>query len=275
MLRESLSHTHRLQPLVHVSPGFRGFPSGPTHTSQVLTQAGLALLKTVVPSPQKQPSITESLSALYFSLNLLLQVDGTSGPHALYTLSSGHLCSQSPLVWFLQSRQTPALAHSVAYASRLLQELLVFSHTSSKQDKKKLSTGTNLWHSLKTLLCRTLQISGKQAIMVGGPVGGCVGCTHCSPGTVHCLAETEQLSTCPLGERQSLRGKLSQVPHCPSVFFPKRDGGSWILIDELPKTTVVSMSGIFRLTTISVPVIIISVFLYGVVTCFPLTSIWY
>lgn len=79
-----------------------------------------------------------------------------------------------------------------------------------------------------------LQISGKQAVMVGGPVGGCVGCTHLSSGTIHCLAEMEQLSTCPLGERQSLRGKLSQVPHCPSVFFPKRDGGSWILIDELP-----------------------------------------
>lgn len=38
------------------------------------------------------------------------------------------------------------------------------------------------------------------------------GGTHGFPGTLHCLAEVEQLSTCPLGALQSLTWELSQVP---------------------------------------------------------------
>lgn len=43
-------------------------------------------------------------------------------------------------------------------------------------------------------------------------VGGVVGVTQGVPGTCHLSAESEQLSTWPLGERQSLFLELSQVP---------------------------------------------------------------
>ncbi len=43
-------------------------------------------------------------------------------------------------------------------------------------------------------------------------VGGVVGVTQGVPGTCHWPAESEQLSTWPFGERQSLVWELSQVP---------------------------------------------------------------
>lgn len=43
-------------------------------------------------------------------------------------------------------------------------------------------------------------------------VGGVVGLTQGVPGTCHWPAESEQLSTWPFGERQSLVWELSQVP---------------------------------------------------------------
>lgn len=43
-------------------------------------------------------------------------------------------------------------------------------------------------------------------------VGGVVGVTQGVSGTCHCPAESEQLSTWPFGERQSLVWELSQVP---------------------------------------------------------------
>lgn len=46
-------------------------------------------------------------------------------------------------------------------------------------------------------------------IVVDGEV---VGMTQGVSGTCHCPAESEQLSTCPFGERQSLVWELSQVP---------------------------------------------------------------
>lgn len=42
--------------------------------------------------------------------------------------------------------------------------------------------------------------------------GGLVVVTQVVPGTSHWPAESEQLSTWPLGERQSLVWELSQVP---------------------------------------------------------------
>lgn len=49
--------------------------------------------------------------------------------------------------------------------------------------------------------------------VVGFVVGdGVVGITHGVPGTSHWPAESEQLSTWPFGERQSLFCELSQVP---------------------------------------------------------------
>lgn len=47
-------------------------------------------------------------------------------------------------------------------------------------------------------------------VVEGGVV--VVGLTQGVPGTCHWLAESEQLSTWPFGERQSLVWKLSQVP---------------------------------------------------------------
>lgn len=51
-------------------------------------------------------------------------------------------------------------------------------------------------------------------VVLGGAVviGGVVGVTQGVPGTCHWPAESEQLSTCPFGERQSLVCELSQVP---------------------------------------------------------------
>lgn len=43
-------------------------------------------------------------------------------------------------------------------------------------------------------------------------VGEVVGVTQGVSGTCHCPADSEQLSTWPLGERQSLVWELSQVP---------------------------------------------------------------
>lgn len=56
-------------------------------------------------------------------------------------------------------------------------------------------------------------------VVVGGVVVG----TQGVPGTCHWPADSEQLSTWPFGERQSLVWELSQVPHCPSVFPLKRE----------------------------------------------------
>lgn len=43
-------------------------------------------------------------------------------------------------------------------------------------------------------------------------VDGVVGVTQGTPGTYHWPADSEQLSTWPFGERQSLDLELSQVP---------------------------------------------------------------
>lgn len=55
---------------------------------------------------------------------------------------------------------------------------------------------------------------GSFEVVPGGVVvvGGVVGVTQGVSGTCHCPAESEQLSTWPLGERQSLVWELSQVP---------------------------------------------------------------
>jgi len=91
----------------------------------------------------------------------------------------------------------------------------------------------------KTLLVRTSQMAGLQGdgVVEGGGfevvvAEGVVGVTQGRPGTFHWPAESEQLSTWPFGERQSLSGLLSQVPHCPSVFPPKKDIGRSIMIAE-------------------------------------------
>lgn len=88
-----------------------------------------------------------------------------------------------------------------------------------------------LLHGSNTLLVRVSQIAGVQGgsvvgvglvpgagVVIGGD--GVEGVTQEVPGTCHWPAESEQLSTWPFGERQSLFGELSQVPHCPSVFPP-------------------------------------------------------
>ena len=49
-------------------------------------------------------------------------------------------------------------------------------------------------------------------VVVGTVVGGVVGMTQGVPGTSQWAAESEQLSTWPFGERQSLFWELSQVP---------------------------------------------------------------
>lgn len=110
--------------------------------------------------------------------------------------------------------------------------LLSLLQLSDTQDFTNGPGGMTVWHSSKTLLVRILQIAGLQGgcVVVAGfvvvvgfvVVDGVVGITHGVPGTSHWPAESEQLSTWPFGERQSLFCELSQVPHCPSVFPPKR-----------------------------------------------------
>lgn len=58
-----------------------------------------------------------------------------------------------PFVDFLQSTQTEAPAHNVAYASKLKQPTVLFGiwHTSNLQASKKACGGITLWHSSKTL----------------------------------------------------------------------------------------------------------------------------
>lgn len=53
-------------------------------------------------------------------------------------------------------------------------------------------------------------VLGAAVVVLG--VGGVVGVTQGVPGTCHWPAESEQLSTWPFGERQSLLWELSQVP---------------------------------------------------------------
>ena len=53
---------------------------------------------------------------------------------------------------------------------------------------------------------------GLEVVAAVVKAGGTVGLTQVVPGTFHWSAESEQLSTWPFGERQSLAWELSQVP---------------------------------------------------------------
>lgn len=57
-----------------------------------------------------------------------------------------------------------------------------------------------------------LQVGSGEVGVGDGVVGRSVGGTQGVPGTSHWPAESEQLSTWPFGERQSLVWELSQVP---------------------------------------------------------------
>lgn len=96
------------------------------------------------------------------------------------------------------------------------------------------------WQGENTLLVRRSQMTGLHGVCVvvvdfevvpvaTVVVGDVVGGTQGVPGTCHLPAESEQLSTWPFGERQSLGLELSQVPHCPSVFPPNREFGMSML----------------------------------------------
>lgn len=63
-------------------------------------------------------------------------------------------------------------------------------------------------------LSSKLQRVKLQGTIVGttGPEVGLTGLVHGLPGTSHWPAESEQSSTWPFGERQSLFWKLSHVP---------------------------------------------------------------